>query len=89
MILFRGEYKILFSIHVLHKDESFYEAKIDKTEASINNFNLKVDWQCLPYFSSTIPCGFTDLRFVVAVLRANTDLERIGDRVQSLAQTYT
>ena len=58
--------------------------EIDTEEKEINNLHLKVDWQCLRLLAQQSPVA-TDLRLVVAVIRANTDLERVGDRAQTLA----
>ena len=68
------------------KQKPFEKAQIkeiDKTEKDINDLHLKVDWQCLRLLAQQSPVA-TDLRFVVAVIRANADLERVGDRVQRL-----
>ena len=58
--------------------------KIDDVEKTINHLHLKVDWQCLRLLAQQSPVA-TDLRFVVAVIHTNTDLERVGDRSQRLA----
>ena len=67
---------------ILNKDTTYLE-QIDKREEEINECNVKVDWQCLRLLAQQSPVA-TDLRFVVAVIRANADLERVGDRAQSL-----
>lgn len=55
-------------------------------EREINRFHLDIDDLCYKYLALKSPKG-RDLRFVIAWLRSNSDLERIGDQALNIAQT--
>ncbi|WP_428389325.1 phosphate signaling complex protein PhoU [Mucisphaera sp.] len=54
-------------------------------DASIDELELDVEEECLHTLALHQPVAF-DLRFVVAVLKINNDLERIGDLAVNVAQ---
>lgn len=51
----------------------------------INNLELEIENECLRIFALTHPVA-GDLRFMMAVLRINSNLERIGDKAKSIAK---
>src|SRR5436190_23437072 len=53
-------------------------------EAQINAMELNIDEQCENIFALFNPVA-TDLRFVIAVMKINSDLERIGDYSEGIA----
>ncbi|MDZ4846454.1 MAG: phosphate signaling complex protein PhoU [Chitinophagales bacterium] len=53
-------------------------------EARINAMELSIDRQCENIFALFNPVA-TDLRFVIAMMKMNSDLERIGDYASGLA----
>ncbi len=53
-------------------------------EARINAMELSIDRQCENIFALFNPVA-TDLRFVIAMMKINSDLERIGDYASGLA----
>lgn len=53
-------------------------------EARINAMELSIDRQCENIFALFNPVA-TDLRFVIAMMKINSDLERIGDYAEGVA----
>lgn len=54
------------------------------TEKRINAMELSIDRECEKVFALINPLA-SDLRFVISVLKINSDLERIGDYSESIA----
>jgi len=54
-------------------------------DEEINQLELDIENECLKIFALTHPVA-GDLRFVMAVLRINSNLERIGDKAKSIAK---
>ena len=54
-------------------------------DEEINQLELDIENECLRIFALTHPVA-SDLRFVMAVLRINSNLERIGDKAKSIAK---
>jgi phosphate transport system protein len=51
----------------------------------INRIEVDIENECLRIFALTHPVA-GDLRFIMAVLRINSDLERIGDKAKTIAK---
>jgi phosphate transport system protein len=54
-------------------------------EKRVNSFELKIDLDCENIFALYCPVAI-DLRFLLAALKINTNLERIGDIAAGIAQ---
>jgi len=54
-------------------------------EKRVNSFELKIDLDCENVFALYCPVAI-DLRFLLAALKINTNLERIGDIASGIAQ---
>src|SRR5476649_2031671 len=54
-------------------------------EKRVNSFELKIDRDCENIFALHCPVAI-DLRFLLAALKINTNLERIGDIASGVAQ---
>src|SRR5882724_3703038 len=54
-------------------------------EKRVNSFELKIDRDCENIFALFCPVAI-DLRFLLAALKINTNLERIGDIAAGVAQ---
>ncbi|MBS1946506.1 MAG: phosphate signaling complex protein PhoU [Bacteroidetes bacterium] len=54
-------------------------------ERRVNGYELKIDCDCEDIFALLSPVA-VDLRFVLAVLKINTNLERIGDIAEGIAK---
>lgn len=58
--------------------------RIIKLERRVNSYDIKIDRMCENFFALYTPVA-VDLRAVLAVLKINTNLERIGDTAESIA----
>src|SRR5262245_45887918 len=54
-------------------------------DEAINRAEIDIEQECLRAFALAHPLA-GDLRFVMAVLRINSDLERIGDKAKTIAK---
>lgn len=68
----------------LRRDASLCE-KVFARENEINAFERRIDELALDLLAMQQPMA-VDLRFVVAVLKINADLERVGDQAVNIAQ---
>src|SRR5690554_7370392 len=62
---------------LLHYDQNLAR-EITVKEKRVNSYELKIDMHCEHIFALFTPVA-VDLRFVLAVLKINSSLERIGD----------
>lgn len=68
---------------LLHFDQDLAREVIIK-EKRVNGFELKIDRDCENIFALFTPVA-VDLRFVLAALKINSSLERIGDIAESVS----
>lgn len=64
-------------------------SKVRQADARINQLEVEIDEQCIHIIARRQPAA-TDLRTLISVMKASTDLERIGDesgRIAKMAQT--
>lgn len=59
--------------------------EVQKVEKRVNSAELKIDRDCEDIFAIYSPVA-VDLRFLLAVLKINTNLERIGDIADGIAK---
>lgn len=57
---------------------------VHQTEELINNLQIKIDNACLEVLAKQGPVA-KDLRFILSVIKINTDLERMGDQCVNIA----
>lgn len=69
---------------LVHKDLTLAK-EVHASDREINSIELDIESECLRIFALTHPVA-GDLRFIMAVLRINSDLERIGDKAKSIAK---
>ncbi len=62
---------------IINRDDTVVE-KIKALDIEIDNYEIEVEEECLKILALHQPVA-ADLRFVIAVLKINNDLERIGD----------
>lgn len=62
--------------------------EVIQKEKRVNGYELKVDTDCENIFALYCPVA-VDLRFVLAVLKINYNLERIGDYAEGIARYVT
>lgn len=80
------EESVAHSIHaILSRDADLARAVIAKDDA-IDDAEVELEEECLHALALYQPVAF-DLRYLVAVLKINSDLERIGDLATSLAES--
>ena len=57
---------------------------VDRSELSINRFEREIDQMALDVLAMEQPMAI-DLRFVLAVIKINADLERVGDSAHTIS----
>ena len=72
---------------VLDKDANAAE-EVYKKEGRINQIELEIDAFAIDLLATQQPAA-SDLRLIVAALKINTDLERMGDLAVNVAQRAT
>ncbi|MCA9148994.1 MAG: phosphate signaling complex protein PhoU [Planctomycetales bacterium] len=73
------------AITALMRSDTMMARAIIKEDAAIDHAEIEVEEVCLDVLEHERPCG-SDLRFVVAVLKINDNLERIGDLAENVAE---
>jgi phosphate transport system protein len=61
-------------------------AEVQSYEAKINELQIKIDEACISLLAKQAPV-VRDLRLVFAIVKINTDLERMGDQACNIALT--
>ena len=57
---------------------------VDRSEVAINSFEREIDQMALDLLAMEQPMAI-DLRFILAVIKINADLERVGDQAVSIS----
>ena len=68
---------------LLKKDLNLLK-EVHRTEQLINDLQIKIDSACLQVLAKQGPVA-KDLRLILAIIRINTDLERMGDQCVNIA----
>lgn len=68
---------------LLKEDRARFQ-KVHEIEKKINDEQLRIDNFCIELLAKQGPVA-KDLRFIVAVIKINTDLERMGDQCVNIA----
>ena len=58
---------------------------VDRSELAINRFEREIDQMALDLLAMEQPMA-VDLRFILAVIKINADLERVGDQAVNIAE---
>ena len=80
--------------HVGSAIEAFLEGdqklakKISRADFKVNAMEVKIDEECSEFLALRHPVAM-DLRTVIAVIKATTDLERVGDEAEKIARLST
>src|ERR1043165_4834966 len=69
---------------LMHFDRDLAREVVLK-EKRVNAFELKLDRDCEDIFALYCPVAI-DLRFLLAVMKINTNLERVGDIAEGIAK---
>jgi phosphate transport system protein len=67
-----------------HRDENLARGVIEK-DINLDRMEVDVEENCLKILALHQPVA-TDLRFIIAVLKINNDLERVGDLAVNIAE---
>lgn len=59
--------------------------EVEELEAKINILHVEIDNDCLGVLARLAPVA-VDLRLILAIIKINTDLERMGDQAMNLAR---
>jgi len=59
--------------------------RVRDNDTSVNDMQLKIDEECVRILARRQPAA-SDLRLVIAVIRATNDLERMGDEANKIAR---
>lgn len=73
------------SIKAVETRDSNYAAKLATTDADIDRMEVEIEEECLKIMALHQPVAI-DLRFLVAVIKINNELESIGDQVVNIAE---
>jgi phosphate transport system protein len=57
---------------------------VREIEKSVNQYHLEVDEKCLKIIASQSPLA-ADLRMIIAIIKINADLERMGDQAMNIS----
>lgn len=73
------------AIDALLKWDPTQIAVVAESEQKINQAHIRVDEDCVKLLALQQPLA-ADLRLIIAILKINTDLERMGDQAMNIAQ---
>ena len=88
MILSLGtivEERVHLAIKAIETKDADIAAKIIETDYEIDEMEVEVEEECLKILALHQPVA-VDLRFLIAVIKINNDLERIGDQAVNIAE---
>lgn len=80
-----AERSIAYAINAYRDGDRQQCAMVFETEQSINAAHREIDELALDLLAMQQPMA-VDLRFIVAVIKINADLERVGDQAVNIAQ---
>ncbi|WP_006788378.1 phosphate signaling complex protein PhoU [Thiorhodospira sibirica] len=78
------EKQIADAIAALGDNDIYLAEQVVKQDARVNGFEVMIDEHCSQILARHQPTA-SDLRFVIAVIKTITDLERIGDQAKHIA----
>ncbi|MHA6246470.1 phosphate signaling complex protein PhoU [Pontibacter sp. CAU 1760] len=79
------EYQLHSGRDAMLKADPELADQIIKRDRKVNQFDVKIDRMCENFFALFTPVA-VDLRMVLAVLKINANLERIGDTAEGIAR---
>ena len=88
MILSLGamvEERVRLAVAAVENKDAEAAQRVIKTDYEIDEMEVEVEETCLKVLALHQPVA-VDLRFVIAVIKINNDLERIGDQAVNIAQ---
>jgi phosphate transport system protein len=88
MILSLGalvEERVRMAVDAIEERDAEIATKIIKADHEIDEMEVEIEEECLKILALHQPVA-VDLRFLVAVIKINNELERIGDQAVNIAQ---
>ncbi|WP_110650488.1 phosphate signaling complex protein PhoU [Salinicola peritrichatus] len=73
------------AVTALLEGDSQLATRVRDNDTSVNDMQLKIDEECTRILARRQPAA-SDLRLVIAVIRATNDLERMGDEANKIAR---
>jgi phosphate transport system protein len=73
------------SLRALFERDLGHVSEIMSMEEQVNRLHIDIDDHCMKLFASQAPLA-SDLRTIIAALKINNDLERIGDQACNISQ---
>jgi phosphate transport system protein len=69
----------------LLENQAELSGKVSENEHRVNHLHMEIDDRCLKFIALHQPTA-ADLRFILAAVKINSDLERIGDQAVNIAE---
>ncbi|MGJ7458327.1 phosphate signaling complex protein PhoU [Halomonas sp. MA07-2] len=79
------EKQIQEAVEALLEGDSELARRVVENDRAVNDMQIKIDEECTQVLARRQPAA-SDLRLVLAVIRAASDLERIGDEASKIAR---
>lgn len=81
-----AEESVRHAVKIVEKRDEAPMARVRELEDKVNHSHIEIDETCLRLIALHQPAA-GDLRLIAAVLKINSDLERIGDQAVNIAET--
>lgn len=82
------EQNVIDAVRALDRKDPALAAEVIARDTAIDEAEVALEDECLKIFALYQPVA-VDLRYIIAVLKINNDLERIGDLAVNIADTAT
>ena len=79
------EESVSAGVHAIEERDEAQAREVMENDARIDQYEVEVEEECLKILALHQPVAI-DLRFIIAVLKINSDLERIGDLAVNIAE---
>jgi phosphate transport system protein len=79
------EERVQMAVKAVTDNDSELAEKIIRSDHEIDEMEVEIEEECLKILALYQPVA-VDLRFIVAVIKINNDLERIGDQAVNIAE---
>lgn len=83
-----AESMVNYAVKSLIERNDKYLEKVYSQEKEVNHLHISIDERCLKLLALRQPIAI-DLRLIVAAIKINSELERIGDQAINIAQNTT
>jgi phosphate transport system protein len=78
------ESQVADAIHALMDTDAVLAKKVQETDSVVNDMETSIDFDLVQILARRQPAA-SDLRMVIAISKANTDLERMGNEAAKIA----